>query len=136
VTPLHVAVDNFNLGLVEFLLDHGADVNVRDAQGRTPLHFAVINRDIELVRVLLDAEADPNARDAAGLTPLQAVRGLPQVGQRAARRPSGEWITLAQSEDLVRLLRARGASPEHSATNANPDTAPAPANVPTDPVPE
>jgi ankyrin repeat protein len=136
VTPLHVAVDYLNLGLVEFLLDHGADVDARDAQGRTPLHFAVLNRDIELARVLLDAKADPNARDAAGLTPLQAVRSVLQVGRSAAQRSSGETFKLAQPEDLEALLLQRGASPEHSATNASPDTTPAPAGVPAGTVPE
>jgi hypothetical protein len=131
VTPLHVAVANLNRGLVEFLLDHSADVNARDAQGRTPLHLAVLNRDIELVRVLLDAKADPNARDAAGLTPLQAVRSVAPDGYRPARMPSGEAIMLAQPKDLERLLLERGASPEHAATHTSPDTTPAPAGVPT-----
>jgi len=136
VTPLHVAVDNFNRVIVEFLLAHGADVNARDAQGRTPLHFAVISRDIELVRVLLDAKADPNAKDAAGLTPLQAVRGVPPAIWTRADRPSRELIVFAQPKDLERLLLERGASPEHATTNASPDTAPPPVNVPADPVPE
>jgi ankyrin repeat protein len=136
VTPLHVAVDNFNRVIVELLLAHGADVNARDAQGRTPLHFAVIYRDIELARVLLDAKADPNAKDAAGLTPLQAVRGVPPAEWTRADRPSLELIVYAQPKDLERLLLERGASPEHSTTNASPDIAPAPAHVPAEPVPE
>lgn len=36
-TPLHVAVWNARVDIVAFLLDRKADLNARDADGRTPL---------------------------------------------------------------------------------------------------
>ena len=40
-TPLHVAIHAARWGAVELLLDHHADVNVRDCQGRTALSAAM-----------------------------------------------------------------------------------------------
>ena len=38
-TPLHCAIGYFELGVVEQLLAHGADVNAPGANGTTPLHI-------------------------------------------------------------------------------------------------
>ena len=66
---------NINVvGIVELLLDRGADVNVRtqDKESRTALMVAVraTKPNYEMVRVLLDQGAEVNARDYAGWTPL------------------------------------------------------------------
>jgi ankyrin repeat protein len=37
ISPLHAAVENGNLEMIQFLLDHGAKVNIRDSDKRTPL---------------------------------------------------------------------------------------------------
>jgi ankyrin repeat protein len=61
---------------IEYLLQHGADPNARDAQGKTPLCVAVKlgelagHRQIEIVRILLDGGADPNLAATCGFTPL------------------------------------------------------------------
>ena len=51
----------------QILLEAGAEVNVRDAEGKTPLHHS---RDKSQMQILLEAGAEVNARDAEGLTPL------------------------------------------------------------------
>ena len=40
-SPLHKAVSKKELGHVELLVDHGANINARSANGRTPLCQAV-----------------------------------------------------------------------------------------------
>ena len=40
-TVLHVASQRGNLSIVEFLLDNGADINLRDQKGRNAFHFAL-----------------------------------------------------------------------------------------------
>lgn len=119
VTPLHVAVANLNLELARVLLEHGADVNARDAESRTPLHFGIKSRDLELVRLLLDAKADPNAKDSTGWAPLRWVRDLtanqPPMG---ISRFSRGMVVTATRQDLERLLRERGAKADLSDPNA------------------
>ena len=41
-TPLHVAILSGQIGIVQLLLSHGADVNALDKQGDSPLHTAVL----------------------------------------------------------------------------------------------
>jgi hypothetical protein len=52
------------------LLHEGADINVRDAQGRTPAMIATYQHHTEMVRALLQAGADVNIRDNSQENPL------------------------------------------------------------------
>ncbi|KAF9636424.1 hypothetical protein BFW01_g7320 [Lasiodiplodia theobromae] len=58
--------------VVELLIRKGAEVDKRDAYGRTPLHLAVVTRKnrIETVEALINAKADPDSADNDGNTPL------------------------------------------------------------------
>lgn len=80
---------------VRLMLDHGADVNVRDEAGRTPLMFAA-NCDcvpVDTVQLLIDRGADVNARNGAGLTALDSARlhgNTPVVDRLIAAGATGE----------------------------------------------
>jgi uncharacterized protein len=56
------------------LVEHNADVHIRNDLGMTPLHVAARPREycdhIDIMQVLLDHGANPNARDNHGSTPL------------------------------------------------------------------
>ena len=54
-TPLHIAAVRGNQGIVDLLLEHGADPSLRDADGNTPLHKAVINSHEKVVRLICRA---------------------------------------------------------------------------------
>ena len=45
-TPLHLAAREARLSVVKYLVERGANVNVRDNHGNTPLHEAVEGGDI------------------------------------------------------------------------------------------
>src|SRR5437868_3557273 len=53
-TPLMLAAQNNNTGLVKFLLDNGANPNIKDTiHGNTPLHFAAFFQNREMIQLLL-----------------------------------------------------------------------------------
>ncbi len=52
------------------LLQEGADINVRDPQGRTPVMIATSQHNTDMVRALLQAGADVNIRDNNKENPL------------------------------------------------------------------
>jgi uncharacterized protein len=52
------------------LLQEGADINVRDVQGRTPVMIATYQHNTDMVRTLLHAGADVNIRDNNKENPL------------------------------------------------------------------
>jgi ankyrin repeat protein len=59
--------------MVRELINHGADVNATDVQGRTPLMMAAMHGWPEALRALLDAHANIKARDRARHTVLDFV---------------------------------------------------------------
>jgi Ankyrin repeats (3 copies) len=70
---LRRAAEIGNLPELRTLLAKQADIDARDASGRTALMLATLQGQIQAVDVLLAHGADPNAADAHGITPLQAA---------------------------------------------------------------
>ena len=74
--PLHIAADNKDYDMVEYLLSKGAEVDVLTTEytdypiegaantpipeGLTPLFYAVMQGSTEVAELLLDNDADPN----------------------------------------------------------------------------
>ncbi|MGN0868846.1 MAG: ankyrin repeat domain-containing protein [Akkermansia sp.] len=73
-TPLMAAVACGQLGVVNYLLQQGANPNVRDEDGKTPLHEACDNGSLPIVMALVGHGADINARDEDGETPLHEAK--------------------------------------------------------------
>ncbi|MDB6059839.1 MAG: tankyrase-2 isoform [Verrucomicrobiales bacterium] len=72
LTPL---LTTLNRELVEMLLNHGADPNLADENGKTPLHLAVESREKALVELLIAHGAKVNATNKQGTPPIAYVRG-------------------------------------------------------------
>ena len=79
-TPLHLASYLGGFKVAQLLLDRGADINVRDKNGRTPLQGTLVDMTDDLgdhffdtVRFLLEHGANVHALDNDHATPLHVV---------------------------------------------------------------
>ena len=63
-----------NREILRVMIEHGADVNMRDEEGDTALHEAVDMSSAETVWLLLKAGADPNARNKRGESPMSLAQ--------------------------------------------------------------
>ncbi|XP_014228104.1 ankyrin-1-like [Trichogramma pretiosum] len=84
-TPLHVFVQRSPTSstphTIDFLLSHGADLNLANDEGSTPLHIVckLHGRDFlddgrrEVGCKLLENDANPNLADKKGMTPLHSA---------------------------------------------------------------
>ncbi|XP_062598734.1 uncharacterized protein LOC134260163 [Saccostrea cucullata] len=72
-TPLHRAVDDENIPLVNLLISYGSDVNLSDLQDKTEmslLHIAIRKENTNLVHILSKDKSLVNDCDACGRCPL------------------------------------------------------------------
>ena len=76
-TPLHTAISytfyNSSLAVVSLLIEEGANVNMRNKDGRTPLHKASIDGHLEIVKLLFKKGANIHIKDNNGNTALHLV---------------------------------------------------------------
>jgi len=81
VSPIHSAVAANQTEITAMLLDHGAQVNVKQKSGVTPLHSAAQNGNLELLIMLLEHGAMVNARMEGGKMPadLAAEKGFADI---------------------------------------------------------
>lgn len=120
-TALHLAAGS-SLPIVELLLRHRADVNVRDFGDNTPLHVAAAAGKLEIVQALLAKKADVLAVNRQRVTPIlnaassgsvplveallaagADLKNADNLGETALHRAA----TSGQVE-LIKLLLARG----------------------------
>ena len=111
-TALHKTIDRHDkvaIDAVQFLLEHGADVNAQRDDLWTPLHLAIHVRKLKVAWMLLDHQADVNARNNDGQAPLHLLS--------IWEAPQDE----DEGSDLVKLLLKRGANVnENDKDNATP----------------
>ena len=93
-TGLHIVVARRDILWVRFLLQRGANPNIRDNKGVAPLQLAAGLGFIEAVEELVERGAEIDVTDRSGETPLIAAvhkRDIP----------------------IIRRLLAQGANPDH-----------------------
>jgi len=72
-TVLMIAAAAGHTHIVQFLIEGGAKLDIRDKDGRTALMLAVTNNRVECVKVLLENGADPNICSRNGWSSLYSA---------------------------------------------------------------
>ena len=96
---LHIVVKRGDATYLRYLLQKGADPNLRDGSGNTPMLLAVQGGHADMIPILAAARANPNLGASSGVTPLILA-------------------TQARSIDMVRLLLAAKADPDQTDNRA------------------
>lgn len=69
-TPYHLAIKEGNTEMINLLIAHNVDINVKNNDGNTPLHYAVMYKNMEMIKILIDNGANINAQNNFEYTPL------------------------------------------------------------------
>ncbi|KAL6984012.1 ADP-ribosylation factor GTPase-activating protein agd3 [Sarracenia purpurea var. burkii] len=70
---LHLACETADIGMLELLLQYGANINASDSRGQTPLHRCIFGGKTTFVKLLLTRGANPHAVNRDGKTPLEVA---------------------------------------------------------------
>ncbi|GLU06288.1 hypothetical protein SLE2022_233320 [Rubroshorea leprosula] len=65
---LHLACETADIGMLELLLQYGANINATDSRGQTPLHRCVLRGKGAFAKLLLTRGANPHAVNEEGRT--------------------------------------------------------------------
>jgi ankyrin repeat protein len=118
MSPLHYAARDGNLEMTRLLVELGADVNSRAANGTGPLVTAITNNHIELALFLVEKGADVNAADDFyKRSPLFAA--VEMRNPDYIRDSAPPVADTRDPMDLIKTLLDRGANP-----NARANTTP------------
>ncbi|KAI9995581.1 hypothetical protein PInf_012646 [Phytophthora infestans] len=126
-SPLHAAVHNGQLGMVNYLISKGADANLCNHKGRRPLHVVKQSIDMaQIIQSLIDAGADIDAAEKHGLTPLMFMCSRVSLEGSATLLALGadahrvawsngfsalEFAVKSGRTELVELCLSKGANP-------------------------
>ncbi|KAF5726627.1 ARF GTPase-activating domain-containing family protein [Tripterygium wilfordii] len=70
-TLLHIACETADIGMIELLLQYGANINSTDSRGQMPLHRCILRGKAAFAKLLLTRGADAQAVNGEGKTPLE-----------------------------------------------------------------
>lgn len=88
--------------MIRLCLEHGADINVRDAEGQTPLCLAAKYDLVGTVEVLLEYQPDLNAGDSWGYTPLHQAND-PVIVEKLLRKGANANVQTQYGETPLML---------------------------------
>lgn len=105
-TVLHQACQTRDTQLVELLVEHGADINCRDAEGFTPLHIAAILGKMQVVKKLVELGAEDDVttldgKDAAYLAELNEETEIEEF-LKSNERPSRVMVGASVLQDSAK----------------------------------
>jgi ankyrin repeat protein len=105
-TPFHRACASHDIGLIKYLLDHGADATLNTAAGETAMMVAIDGRGpedevIAVLRVLREAGADPDVvRRIQYITRNHGGTALHDATRAGKKKIMAELIKLGADPDI------------------------------------
>jgi uncharacterized protein len=113
MTPLHHAARLGFTAAVPVLLDAGADINQKSADGNTPMLIALINGQFDLAMQLVEKGANVNLPgDVYGVTPLWAAINTRWQPRTRYPQPQEMDYQKATYLDVMKALLEGGADPD------------------------
>ena len=113
--PIEYAVVGGHVEATTRLLEHGADIDIRNNEGRTPLfHVARNGRPDSMARLLLANGADPEIADYFGMTPLLIAAARGHTDMIGILMEHG--VSLEQRDSLGRNARDLAVESGHGGT--------------------
>lgn len=117
-SPLHLACTWGMENVVEALIEHNANINAQDVEGKSPLHVAIINQHPKIISLVLSCKAvDLSLRDKKGQTPFtiamltknnKAAEAILKIEPRAAEQFNNKGLsflhTAVQKSDIESVL--------------------------------
>jgi ankyrin repeat protein len=108
LSPLFFAIRQGHVQAATLLLDSGANLNARTADGTTPLLMAAINGHFDLAAKLLDRGANPREAADNGVTPLYAVLNVQWAPKALYPQPRAHLQQRLTHLEMMQLLLERG----------------------------
>ena len=114
-TPLMIAIENGNINAATFLIEHGANVDLKDDRGDTALHYAMsryilydCNASLEVFSCLIEHGADVNGRNSSkgpsnSCTPLMVASRNSRVDLMTLLIKHGADVNLQDEEGETAL---------------------------------
>jgi ankyrin repeat protein len=113
LAPLHHATRQGFTKTAVALLEGGADINKKSADGNTPLLTALINGQFDTAMLLVERGANVNlAADSYGITPLWAVVNAQWQPRTRFPQPQEMDLQKATYLDVMKALLEAGADPD------------------------
>lgn len=100
IRPIIAAINSGNPKVVEFVVKHGADVNIDEGN---PLNVAI---DIAIDGMIQDEKSKPSSESMAIIKTLLENRADLELVNSKGKRPVDMILAYAQNEKLFRLLKS------------------------------
>lgn len=79
VNLAHMVASTNKIKVLELLVKHGMEINVKDFLGRTPLHSAFMLGKVDMARTLMNMGLDANEKDTYGKTPMDLAKEMKSI---------------------------------------------------------